>query len=88
MPPLNTLTHKPLKAQDSWNGAEYPHNKYDSVILIRDDLKGENVYERVQGTVKLITIVMSGVVMHYVYKSPKRPVCAHTTRPQRFATHI
>ena len=48
--------------------AERPHNKYGSAILIRDDLKVGNVYERVQGTVKLITIVMSGVVVHSVYK--------------------
>ena len=46
--------------------AERPHNKYGSAILIREDLKVENVYERVQGTVELITIVMSGVVVHYV----------------------
>ena len=44
--------------------AERPHNKYGSVILIRDDLKVDNVYERVQGTVELITVVMSGVVVH------------------------
>ena len=50
--------------------AERPHNKYGSAILIRDDLKVDNVYERVQGTVELITIVMSGVVVHSVYKPP------------------
>ena len=49
---------------------ERPHNKYGSTILIRDDLKVKNVYERVQGTVELITIVMSGVVVHSVYKPP------------------
>ena len=48
--------------------AERPHNNYGSAILIRDDLKVNNVYERVQGTVELITIVMSGVVVHSVYK--------------------
>ena len=31
--------------------AERPHNKYGSAILIRDDLKVDNVYERLQGTV-------------------------------------
>ena len=50
--------------------AERPHSKYGSVILISDDLNVENVYERVQGTVELITIVMSGVVVHSVYKPP------------------
>ena len=51
--------------------AERPHNKYGSAILIREDLlKVKNVYERVQGTVEPITIVMSGVVVHSVYKPP------------------
>ena len=50
--------------------AERPHNNYDSAILIRDDLKVENVYERVQGTVELITIVMLGVVVPSVYEPP------------------
>ena len=50
--------------------AERPHNKYGSVILIRDDLKVDNVYERVQRIVELITIVMSGVVVHSVYNPP------------------
>ena len=40
---------------------ERPHNNYGSAILIRNDLK---IYERVQGTVELITIVMPGVVVH------------------------
>ena len=43
---------------------------YGSAILISDDLKVVNVYERVQWTVELITIVMSGVVVHSVYKPP------------------
>ena len=30
----------------------------------------DNVYERVYGTVELIMIVMSGVVVHSVYKPP------------------
>ena len=47
--------------------AELPHNKYGSAILIRDDPKVHNFYERVQETVELITIVMSGVVVHSVY---------------------
>ena len=46
------------------------HHKYGSAILIREDLKVKNVYERVQGTVELITIVMSEVVVHSVYKPP------------------
>ena len=49
---------------------ERPHNKYGSAILIRDDLKVDDVCERVQRTVELITIVVSGVVVHSVYKPP------------------
>ena len=90
VPPRNTQTHKPINAQDSWNvtsSTERPHNKCGSATLIRDDLKVDTVYERVQGTVELITIVMSGVVVHSVYKPPNDHVCAPSTRPQRFATH-
>ena len=50
--------------------AEHPHNNYGSDILIRDYLKVDNVYERVQGTGELIKMVMSGVVVHSVYKPP------------------
>ena len=49
---------------------ERPHIKYGSAFLIRDDLKVKNIYERVQGTVEIITIVMPGVVAHSVYKPP------------------
>ena len=51
------------------------HSKYGSAILIRNDLKVKKIYERVQGTVELITIVMPEVVVHSVYKPPlQRPV--------------
>ena len=50
--------------------AERPHNKYGSAILIKEGRKVENIYERVQGTGKLSTIVMSGVVVYSVYKPP------------------
>ena len=46
---------------------ERHHNMYGSAIVIRDDV---NVYERVKGTIELITIVRSGVVVHCVYTSP------------------
>ena len=51
---------------------ERPHNKYGSAILIRNDLKVKKIYERIQGTVELITIVMPGVV-HSV-QATQRPV--------------
>ena len=50
-----------------------PHNRYGSVILIRNNLKAGKIYERVQGTVEIITIVMPGVVLHSVYKPPNDP---------------
>ena len=89
MPPRNTQTHKPLKAQDGWMSLvpERPHNKYGSAILIRDDLKVDNVYERVQGAVELITIVMSRVVVHYVYKPPNDQF-AHPALGHRDLPHI
>ena len=49
---------------------ERPYNKYDNPILIRNDLKVKKIYERVQVTVEIISIVMSGVVVHSVYKPP------------------
>ena len=49
---------------------ERPHSKYGSAILLRNDLKVKKIYERVQRTVELITIVMPGVVVHSVYKPP------------------
>ena len=52
---------------------EHPHSKYDSAILIWNNLKVKKIYESVQGTVELITIVMPGVVVHSVYKPPNDP---------------
>ena len=52
---------------------ERPHNKYGSAILIQNDLKVKKIYERVQGTVEIITIVMPGVVVHSVYRPPNDP---------------
>ena len=52
---------------------ERPQSKYGSAILIRNDLKVKKIYERAQGTVELITIVMPGVVVHSVYKPPNDP---------------
>ena len=45
----------------------------------------KKIYERVQGTVEIITIVMSGVVVHSVYKPPndsfELPAQGHTNLP-------
>ena len=62
-----------------------PHNKYGSAILIRNNLKVKKIYERVQRTVEIITIVMSGVVVHAVYKPPndllELPALGHINLP-------
>ena len=50
-----------------------PPHKYGRTILIRNDLKVKKIYERVQGTVEIITIVMSGGVVHSVCKPPNDP---------------
>ena len=68
-----------------------------STTCRRDSLKVDNVYEkRVQGTVELITIVMSGVVVHSVYKPPNDqfalPALGHRDLPHivigDFNSHI
>ena len=71
---------------------ERPHNKYGSAILIQNDLKVKKIYERVQGTVEIITTVMSGVVVHSVYKPPndsfELPALGHTNLPLEISTAI
>ena len=79
--PRNTPIHQSSNAKDSWNS----HSKYGSAILVRNDLKVKKIYERVQGTVELITIVMPGVVLHSVYKPPndafELPALGHRNLP-------
>ena len=81
--PRNTPIHQSPKAKDSWN--ERAHNKYGSAILIQNDLKVKKIYERVQGTVEIVTIVMPEVVVHSVYKpqndSFELPTLGHTNLP-------
>ena len=66
---------------------ERPHSKYGSAILIRNDLKVKKIYERVQGIVELITIVMRGVVVHSVYKPPNDPLGTPSSGPQKPTTY-
>ena len=70
---------------------ERPHNKYGSAILIRNDLKVKKIYERVQGTVEIIMIVIPGVVVHSVYKPPNDPFevpsLGHRNLPQKPTTY-
>ena len=70
--PRNTPIHQSPKGGMSLV-VERPHNKYGSAILIQKDLKVKKIYERFQGTVELITIVMPGIVVHSVYKPPNDP---------------
>ena len=60
--PRNTPIHQPPTIARMSLVVERPH-KYGSAILIRNDLKVKKIYERVQGTVEIITIVMPGVVV-------------------------
>ena len=62
---------------------ERPHSKYGIAILIRNDLKVKKIYERVQGTVELSTIVMPGVVVN----ATKRPVWTPSSGPQKPTTY-
>ena len=73
--PRNTPIHQSPKANDSWISlvVERPHSKYGSTILIRNGVKVKKIYERVQGTVVLITIVMPRVVVLSVYTPPNDP---------------
>ena len=55
------------------------------VLFSSDDLKVENFIKGVQGTVELITIVMSGVVEYSVYNPPNDqfalPALSHRDLP-------
>ena len=55
------------------------------VLFIQNDLKVKKIYERVQGTVEIITIVMSGIVVHSVYTPPndlfELPALGHRNLP-------
>ena len=53
--------------------AESPHNKYGSAVFIKKDPKVNSISVCKQGTVELITVEMSGVAVHYVYKPPTEP---------------
>ena len=57
--------------------SEHPYKKYNSAILICNDMKIENIYKRVHGNVEIITMVMPGVVVHYVYTPPNNPLDSH-----------
>ena len=50
--------------------AERPHMKYGSAILFRSDLKVKGVSVWEQDNVELISIEMTGVIVHSVYKPP------------------
>ena len=50
--------------------AERPHNKHGSSVFIRDDLKVNNISVCEEGNVELITVELSGVIVHSMYKPP------------------
>ena len=53
--------------------AEPPHKKHGSSVFIRDGLKVNNIYVCEEGNVELITVELSGVIVHSMYKPPPEP---------------
>ena len=53
--------------------AERPHNKHGSSVFIRDSLKVNNISICEEGNVELITVELSGVIVHSMYKPPPEP---------------
>ena len=53
--------------------AERPHNKHGSSVFIRDGLKVNNISVCEEGNVELITVELSGVIVHSMYKPPPEP---------------
>ena len=49
--------------------AERPHNKH-GMSVFRDGLKMNNISVCEEGNVELITVELSGVIVHYMYKPP------------------
>ena len=66
--------------------AERPHDKYGSVIFIRDDLKVKNIISVTAANhVELITAELPDVVVHSVYNPPSEqfvlPLLGHRSLP-------
>ena len=53
--------------------AEHSHNKHRSSVFIRDGLKVNNISVCEEGNVDLITVELSGVIVHPMYKPPPEP---------------
>ena len=67
--------------------AERPHNKHGSSVFIRDGLKVNNISVCEEGNVELITVELSGVIVHSMYKPPPVPFRLHALG-QRNKPHI
>ena len=67
--------------------AERPHNKHGSSVFIRDGLKMNNISVCEEGNVELITVELSGVIVHSMYKPPLEPFRLPTLG-QRNKPHI
>ena len=52
--------------------AERPHNKYGSVVFIRDDLKVKGISICEEDDVELITIGICNAIIQSVYKPPNK----------------
>ena len=75
--------------------AERPHNKHGSSVFIRDGLKVNNISVCEEGNVELITVELSGVIVHSMYKPPpelfRLPALGQRNKPHNvigdFNTH-
>ena len=52
---------------------ERPHNKHGSTVFIRDSLKVNNISVCEEGNGELITVELSGVIVHSMYKPQPDP---------------
>ena len=61
--------------------AEHHHDKYESAIFIRDDLKVKSISVTVANHVEVITAELPDVVVHYVYKPPSASIGTQKPTP-------
>ena len=52
--------------------AERPHNTHGSSVFIRDGQKVNNISVCKEGNIELITVELSGIIVHSLYKRPPK----------------
>ena len=80
---MNRSLH--LNREHHTSAYERPHKKYGSSVLIRDGLKVNNISVCEEGNAELITVELSGVIVHSMYKPPpepfRLPALGHRNKP-------